>query len=194
MVVPERKHWLDYVLTIATCGAAVGAACAAWFAGYQVSISQDVEKRQLRAYVEVIFVENNNAVISFSPDKRLIFAFYMQNKGQTPAFNVKGAGHVEMIKYPIDRNFDFPLNFSEMETTLFPNNTDPHYLYLYHDVLTDSEKKQIAFEGDYRFVMYGTITYTDAFGEDHFTTMCWTYYLSAGNGYTSRCHLHNDGN
>src|SRR5579863_10137536 len=99
------------------------------------------------------------------------------------------------MKYPLDDDFKFPLKKLEpISSTLFSNNDDNNYIYSLFGDLSDVAKQQIQDGGSYRIVMYGTATYMDAFGESHFTNVCWTYRLYGDIYATTRCATHNDSN
>jgi hypothetical protein len=144
---------------VATCGAALGAAAAAWSASEQANFSQDAERRQLRAYVEVRFMDQDEfsctnagkAYVCLDPSKPLRFALSITNKALSPAYHVVDSTHSEITSYPLETSFTSQLKNPETiggtGSTLFPNGADPDYIFIDRNPISDAQKKQIA-EGD----------------------------------------------
>jgi hypothetical protein len=127
--------------------------------------SKDTAKRQLRAYLSA-------APDSIRPDFGM--KFRIENHGLTPAYRVAAiSAAVDIFPYPLPANHDF----KEISKT-----DEPAYVLAPREVMNmgagpnrtfSAEEIDHAINGiTYRFYMYGTVEYVDAFKDRHVTAFC----------------------
>jgi hypothetical protein len=175
------KHWLDYATAIFAFIAAVGAIFAAIFSGWQASVAEDTEKRQLRAYVIVksaAFAKDDSGKLKFGRQypggKELLIYYTVSNEGVTPAYDVFRQITVE---YPFANRFNFDYTdgtaaYVSKEHTFGPIITRAFSDEEVSDILKGGE------DGGKLLVFAGRITYKDIFERPWPTFFCFAYLAS----------------
>lgn len=153
------------VLTLALLGIGI----------WQVGTAQTTMRRQLRAYLHLTpgEVKSQDTGTGFRFEARP----WVHNKGQTPAYNVQYLATIRMLPHPIPAGYKFELPDHGVERsrmTLGPGQQS--YLVAVADgLLSEAEIKQVKglAPGLGRLVVYGTVTYDDAFKVRRHTDFCW---------------------
>lgn len=191
------KHWLDYATGTFAFIAAIGAIAAAVFTGCQVWIAKDTEKRQLRAYIGLVPPADNQVANAFIPPVKPIIRLTPQNFGLTPASKAVHETGMSLAPYPLPKSFGYPIQ--KLDTPPNPITIYPGPFNLAGIIagasrsLTDEEIASIQDGKTKRLYVYGTITYTDAFREPHFTNFCISFYkLTRTEVQREPCNEHND--
>jgi len=126
-------------------------------------------ERQLRAYVSC----SMTFIGSFDEESLSHFKFIIANVGQTPAFNVRHQGSIDVLEYPYAVN--------PILSPLTAKKSDPHALFPSQNLtgtaraqrlFTEAEIKAIR-AGTKRIMVYGVVTYNDAFGIRRSTKFCY---------------------
>ncbi len=135
-------------------------------------ISRDTEKRQLRAYVAPV-VRSWRGLINGKP---LGVEFAMVNYGQTPASHFTKRGTIEIMPFPLPKKYIFiiPQEPIEQVTNVFPKAENPLTGWIqYVRPFTEAEIIEITSDTTHRRAyVFGTLAYSDVFGEAHVTNYC----------------------
>jgi hypothetical protein len=162
----------------------------------QADISDDTEKRQLRAYMGV----NPGEVTNFGT-RTQIFSLTRRNVGQTPAYDVGFIGidgDILLFGSPIPPSPGCTTPKLSDLFTIFPNNPVPWDITVWNqDKFTkdkiDTVRVNESRIGGYMFMLWGTICYRDAFKKPHYTNFCYMYHGSnIGKAPFDVCLGHND--
>jgi hypothetical protein len=159
----------------------------------QLTVMQDTEHRQLRAYVGI----NPGDVEDFGVASKQRVKFIRKNFGATPAYDV-GFSAVGFGTIKIGESINTgPTGCSDNSPsagliTMFPTVELPWNILISGPVFTP-DQVQLVKSGDRQFVYWGTICYRDAFGAAHFTHYCWMYKGASMTGKDAEaCLGHND--
>ena len=131
-------------------------------------VSQDTEKRQLRAYVAPANMRTSGT------DSIIEVEFDVENFGQTPAKNCSVSGAFEILPFPLPEKhlFKIPAAPFSQNSIITPRATKPLTVKV-HRTLTAAEKTEIkSKEANSRLYVYGVLNYHDIFNEAHFTDFC----------------------
>jgi hypothetical protein len=153
----------------------------------QAAISEDTEKRQLRAYIFVAAATMHDFVVPKKPFANV----RVRNFGQTPAYDVTTDLGISLKSLAALGSFADPGHPSP-PTPLGPG-VDLHPILTADDLLTESTIAAIKADRSSYFI-FGIIRYKDAFRKDHWTRVRWVFGakdLAEGNGSVS---LYPEGN
>jgi hypothetical protein len=140
--------------------------------------SEDTAKRQLRAYIHVSRTEVRDFLNVAS------FMLQYENRGQTPAHNLKVASYVTLEPTPVSEEcFRRNLEYGS-HGTLGPGGMPQFFLKRGPRQLTESETQQLR-AGTLAILFFGQIKYEDAFEAPRTTEF--RYFISGENW------LHEDG-
>jgi hypothetical protein len=178
--------------------AAIGAIVAAGFAGCayqqakrQADISDDQERRSLRAYVIMPFVEDekhppNHLLIN--RDGTVEGWQAAKNVGQTPAYNIANYIAIRSLPRPLPLVFSFPTQKHYNQPSIEQQSTEFWNIYSRDfNVLAEAAELKSWRKAIY---LYGTIFYDDVFGHHHWSNYC--YYFLPDAWVTTDCDTHND--
>lgn len=131
---------------------------------------------QLRAYVaaEPGPIYHVNAVGS-----PLVAYLVIRNTGQTPAYEVKRTIGISLLAPPVPPRRDLLGRVRRVEGVLvLQPRAQNHILETLKRILTEGEVAKIISPGGekLRIYVFGTITYKDVFGGEHFTHYCHMYF------------------
>jgi hypothetical protein len=153
--------------------------------GYQAYIAKDTAERQLRAYISVIVEKHPDLNAAGPPETVLLF----KNVGQTPAYKVRARSifsvldggtftddEMKAVREYIDRIQGF-------ESVMFPGqefrqSAEPGVGL----PLTSNQKIKVSM-GAMTLWVNGEVSYTDAFGHNHFTRFRLFMNGAVGNRY-----------
>lgn len=156
------------ILTLALTLIAIGALCISHRA---LKISEDTEKRQLRAYIGPIPKEYgiNNGTFSIN--------ILLENFGITPAKNSKYNGEVTILPYPLPDKTIFNITVDKnMSGRIYPKAINPT-IFGMNKTFNKSEIAEIMSKNPTRTIyFYGIIVYDDIFSETHRTRYC--FYIN----------------
>ena len=178
------RLWCDPVATF-TMVLAAFTAILAFFTIRLVAVTDITAQRELRAYIGVAFEPagpGNPELRSFR-GARLETAVYVTNHGQTPARDVRFKGWCKIMPTPLPQNHEFP-DGKLPEVQHGPKACDPgHDARLYYqirsdDTVQDAELRVV----DSRLYAYGTVTYTDVFGNPCWTNFAAFYEIESSSG------------
>lgn len=130
-----------------------------------ISVTQDANRRQLRAYMVIDEIDDANRYSDVEP-----FTYFVKcrNAGQTPAYDVRVSSYIMVDKS--DRPFDYPE--PHMGGHVSRSIVGPGSLYSFSEKLgapfTADEYSQIS-DGSATIHIWGVIHYRDAFDTEHFT-------------------------
>ena len=138
-----------------------------------VTGAEDVAKRQLRAYLsgEVIKIS--------SPIEDIVSAkIKIVNHGQTPAYNVRVCGCVEIFPYPLYPNYPMPTFLNTLDNSEIVVHVKHEFVTQVVNVreLTSHERGEIVCANrmptNARFYVLGIIRYKDTFNIERHTKFC----------------------
>ncbi|UVT20930.1 MAG: hypothetical protein H8K03_03170 [Nitrospira sp.] len=145
-----------------------GATLLLWLATKDlVSGAEDASRRQLRAYVSAI-------PANLIGPHDLKFRFSMINHGQTPAYDLIDNGVLDIFPYPLPPFFAFP----ELpipppsKISLYQHHKDCFGVAQAVRYFSPDEVAKAIIGTEFRFYLYGRITYTDIFRHLHTTKFC----------------------
>jgi len=186
----KRKHtWLEK-FAVFFAGLAFGASV------WQGWVARDTEKRSLRAYV--FLVPDNEVTVDVFPSKTAIgqIEVNVRNSGQTPAYDVVANSWVALEEWPPPSDFKYtgpPDPKGDSRLILAPGGVQ-HYHTGTARPFTDQEWQEIE-AGTKSFYVYGSITYTDAFGYPRYTNFCLASAVGIDRVFKNaiaHCPRHND--
>lgn len=126
-------------------------------------IARETARRQLRAYA---FVDHKQTVIT-RPQVgiRLGWTIKIGVFGQTPAYNLRGGIHFQLVPRPLAEGFDFSKRppVTESSVTILPPGEDRHIFICGGEICTQDDLEQLN-AGTKQLLMWGWIEYNDAFG------------------------------
>jgi hypothetical protein len=154
--------------------------------GYQVFVSRDTERRQLRAYLGVSKIEMHCCALpdieqGITREIRKVITVVIKNGGQTPASDVRLRGG--QFEYPFDSlfpaNLDFDMPISNARPTAAPQTEGSEYLLPGEEKPFSIPAAALAImrtqERLSRVIIYGHVEGTDVFGDRHVTDFCKIY-------------------
>jgi hypothetical protein len=114
----------------------LAATATALFAFWQVSISRDTERRQLRAYIGVTTAPGQPIATDLLPPGRPIIQLAEKNYGLTPAYHVIQEMNTTVFSYPLPKGYRFG-DIHDYETIENHNHVtiNPGLIDLYEIVL-----------------------------------------------------------
>lgn len=169
----RRRDLHDHVNLVTLCLTLIAATCAAIFTGLQsctaqrqLAVAQDVEIRQLRAYVGLA----GATLLPLQVNKPIEVILVLHNYGQTPAYTVSNGGFAGFFAatpdgtYPIQ---DYSNQVRPAATTVYPG------IDVQFKPLSPIYETNASFESGHSvLVSYGTIYYVDAFGKARKSDYC----------------------
>jgi hypothetical protein len=153
----------------------------------QAKIAEDTEKRQLRPYVFINTTTMRDFVVGEKPNAKM----EVKNTGQTPGFDVVFDLGITL------RNFSHLGSFDDPGHPSPPTPIGPSVSLWPIGTATDPLDETIIAaikNGNAAYFVFGTITYKDAFGKDHWTKIRWIFgaaELADGSGAMS---IYREGN
>jgi hypothetical protein len=143
-------------------------------------LQREFWQRQMRAYVSVVV----GGATFQEREKRLKFAGRPKviNDGMTPAHNVKTVIKAAILKVPLPDDFDFSLPASSATAgpAIGPRQTRD-YTGIVEEYVPDQDVKGIKdLTGQRGLVVWGRITYDDAFGQPHYANFAQALYWGEG--------------
>jgi hypothetical protein len=163
----------------------------------QISVMQDTEHRQLRAYVGVIPGDVENFGI---PDETR-FKIIRKNYGMTPAydvgFSIVGYEITDINQLTIGGSSGVQGCAKKPGTeliTMFPGTELPWTVNVKGNPFTADQIDNVR-NDKLVFSFYGNVCYNDAWERPHFTDYCWTYKGTDMSGkIADGCLIHNSSN
>jgi hypothetical protein len=161
-----------------------------------LAVTQDTEKRQLRAYVGTI----PHGIDNFGDVAKQRFTLSIRNFGSTPAYDVgalisdhnvaKQGDQMGFVESTCERP-----GMREL-LTVFPGGTFTFiFTGIQHAIPKERITQVLDAESGYIFIYYGTFCYHDVFQTQHYTNYCWMF---RGKGMAAEnaegCAQHNDSN
>jgi hypothetical protein len=157
-----------------------------------VDLSRTTAERQLRAYI----VAGAKSVNINGPEDAVSVSMQIviKNTGQTPAYDLTVVSKTELLKHPIKMPFNFTLI----------SGPDPSRAVLGAGETTESESKgEKPFNGDEmmiaaepeagaRIYTWGSVTYCDVFGHQHYTNFCSSLIFDGSEAIAHTSEHHND--
>jgi hypothetical protein len=191
--IPPQKHRdvidhisnIIFVLTFfAALAAAAFTARQAYLANKQLvvarntfRVTQDTEKRQLRAHVTIFeFMVTGG----FAVNQQIIWRAKMRNFGPTPAYHVGVKGFIEVAARSPVRAYlikDYRAQTLETSYTVYPGRDEEIYPSDVHILDEEALKKFQA--GQVVYLYYGTVYYADIFGDKWATDYCFALDYAA---------------
>jgi hypothetical protein len=176
--------------------------------GYQVYISRDTERRQLRAYVAVsdfgVLCCDVDIERSGYQERKKFARIVVKNGGITPASSVQvSVGTAEYQRgLPFPSNINYGAVATAGKITVTPNGepivTPASYYILQGSVETFQSLINVpqmlrTKNGLSNTVVFGTISYIDVFGQNNYIVFCriWEVYADGADGYPD-CPEHNN--
>jgi hypothetical protein len=148
---------------------------------------------QMRAYLSI----SPGALIEQDDNKEVKIELqpWIVNNGLTPAHEVRYNAKVQVLRIPIADNFTFPLPpmAPAPSTTTVGPRQQTFMITAADDLLARNVLAELKQPGGRRLVIYGTVTYKDAFGNPWWTNFC--YFIiwgSAGQPAWIAAHRHNE--
>jgi hypothetical protein len=133
--------------------------------GLQFSLSNDVSRRQLRAYIIV----TPNFMVAFDDKAPARFRALLRNDGLTPAFRVTHKLAIALIPFPIPAEVYLPEppGLDKTEFVIFPRDSiTAEYANVYSFTpaeIADIKAARVA------IAVFGTVFYEDIFKKKHWT-------------------------
>ena len=135
-------------------------------------ISQDTEKKQLRAYLALDNMQTSGSgtVINVK--------FNVENFGQTPAKNCYISGNLAIMPFPLPSNHVFPIPPTKFKQSsiITPRATKPSTVDVHATVTPDEKKEIFSTNSERRLYLFGVLNYQDIFNDYHFLKFC--YFLN----------------
>jgi hypothetical protein len=137
----------------------------AFFGFWQVIISRNTARRQLRAYLSM----KPKLFGNFGTAIPVTIEFLTKNHGQTPAFNISQIFQIEVLPNPLPEGFRFPQPTIIVSTnhTIFPAD-DAKTWFNHPRPLTVAEVAAVS-NNSHRIHVWGIAYYRDAFGRSQKT-------------------------
>jgi hypothetical protein len=173
---------------------------------WQVCISRDTARRQLRAYVSIETIYIHNIGIEpppiqgqgpiqpgpwiYKPDIGPIFTITIKNFGQTPAYETSHWTHICFREFPLTSNLVVPPIPFRPKTTIPPGA--PIQVIPNMDRPLTSEQITQLKTGTHAVYILGEITYKDAFGEPRYTKF--RYFYNKYSGIPTSAAVYKEGN
>jgi hypothetical protein len=152
-----------------------------------VALAADTAKRQLRAYVTVVYSAKQKPERMDSPPS---FYVTLRNAGNTPAYGLTSGMLIVLGDYPDDKSvYDLPL--APRQITLGPR--DEKTLGGQWGQGLTAEQTNALSQRRLAFYLVGRIEYRDAFGEPRYTNFKYVDIPGAASGLTA-CAEGNDAN
>lgn len=157
---------------------AIGTGVIALFSVLQYRLSRIGAKKQLRSYLNVIFKYVDDPENQNKRNKTgMEFTVYIKNTGQTPAYTVTCQSKVELLDWPLPKNFKFVYEQEEDDFCDFGNTLgagEEKCAFPTADrYFTKAEMKE--FKGvspSKRIYVHGILNYFDIFKKSHYTNFC----------------------
>jgi hypothetical protein len=150
-----------------------------------VSASDEVSKRELRAYLTVVigtafFQERRDEAkggdLKFESDPLLV------NTGRTPARNITFKARAAILPVPLPQGINLPDAPDEgIGGSILGPQQNANLFAIVDGFCADKEVDSIKYaKGDKGLYVWGRVTYEDVFGENHFTLFCQHIYWNLG--------------
>ena len=151
-----------------------------WFATRDlVKGAEAASRRQLRPYVVI-----DSTDLEEQMDTHEVFMQKLKiiNKGQTPAYNLRGISKWILAEHPLPHDFDFEITMLPNQSFMMlgPGQDTGHNSHAdgpFHPI----EIIKIKSSGPWRLYNYGAFKYEDFFGTEYWTNFCyyfdWEYRL-----------------
>jgi hypothetical protein len=146
-----------------------------------VAASDEVSKRELRAYLTVVIGsatfqerrnQNKGGDLKFAANPLIV------NTGQTPARNITFKVRAAIMPIPLPKEINLPEAPDDgVGGSILGSQQNAHMFAVVDGFCADKEVDSIKYiKGDKGLYVWGRVTYEDAFGEDHFTRFCQHVY------------------
>ncbi len=129
------------------------------FDSSQLNLSRDIPERQLRAYVGIIFGEDQSARDTARTQ------YIIKNTGQTPAFHVESSFRMQIL--PTNNSYFDPAIVGGRASYATISPGDPYFIAP-RFVIADYQKAMLD-SRDLSLFMWGIIKYRDVFDIAHYT-------------------------
>ena len=122
-----------------------------------------ISELQSRAYLSVEFLgmvpQNTATGMRFEPRRTIV------NRGNTPAYKVKVVARADVVPFPVrdDYPFDLPAIEEEGAGSIIASTLTKIVSAVVPDIYPDAEVTRIKAGGEIRILMWGKVTYEDAF-------------------------------
>lgn len=136
-----------------------------------VATLKDVTARQLRAY---LVVDINNGYFQ-DRERNIKFGVNptLHNAGQTPAHKMTYWATAKIMPFPLPETFDFPTPKNPpIRPMLLGPRQSVELNAIVDDFVPDEEVVEIKNGVSRRVYIWGVVTYTDVFNEEHSTKFC----------------------
>lgn len=151
-----------------------------------VSASDEVSKRELRAYLTVIiglatFQERRDE--DKGGDLKFDCRPVLVNTGRTPARNITFKARAAIMPIPLPQGINLPDAPDEgIGGSILGPQQNANMFAVVDGFCADKEVDSIKyFKGDKGLYVWGRVTYEDVFGENHFTLFCQHIYWNLGD-------------
>jgi hypothetical protein len=151
-----------------------------------ITASEDVAKRELRAYLTVVigaaFFQQRRSDAD-GGDLRFECRPLIVNTGQTPARNVTFKARAAIMQMHSVKNAHLPEDPDEgFGGSIIGSQQNATMSAVVEDYCADDEVDSIKYaRGDKCLLAWGRVTYEDVFGEEHFTRFCQGIYWDLQN-------------
>lgn len=189
----QDPNGLIAIVTIIIALIGFGALCISYRA---VHISEDAEKRQLRAYVTpaISWTSISGSVLDVK--------FTIVNFGQTPAKNCTISGDGAILPFPLPALYKFqipPAPYAQ-KARIDPKTgaATPYEVPIKRTFNSVKFAEILSKDISHRFYYFGVLNYQDVFGKSHFTKFCsfltleFTPEKHVGTYTWSDCDQHNE--
>jgi hypothetical protein len=168
----------------------------AGFGLWQVIISRNTARRQLRAYVFLDPAKAFTFVRRPSTATTVEIEIHIKNLGATPAHDLVTKSWITVDVWPMPKEFAFtgPPGEGPVSNSVVPPGGTAHFHVGTGRPFTVTELAAIE-KGDLRVYIYGSIKYKDAFNRPHWTNFCQASTALAKEGFSTamaKCDRHND--
>lgn len=155
--------------------------------------ARESSERQLRAYVFVAAQAisaspRRDIMLPIQSNSNALAHMVFKNTGQTPAYDVRIYGEIDLVPWPIEQSTLTAINFnnSNISSSTLGSGQDTHKISLFSRLgsiqpanLSDVEYQGLL-SGSLALVAHGEVRYLDAFGKQR-----WTRYRTFVGGFYS---------
>jgi hypothetical protein len=156
----ERKHWLEYAIFVFVVLTTIATFTAAWYTRKQWITADEVQQRQLRAYLGITSID-------YDKKNEGYLTVVVSNGGLTPAHNVVVDSTVGVMEGVVDIPKELALatriatNSTTNGTIILPQKAVSFYVIFDFSKLDEVAEKKIT------LLFYGYVDYVDVYGSKH---------------------------
>jgi hypothetical protein len=196
----RRQYRQTFLLTVVVAAVGVIQVVAMWLTYW---LMRRTAQRQLRAYIGIDGMD----YLPQGDGRALSYEIKLRNYGLTPAYGVSATTTRDILKYPLSATYKLieapdadqavgaPPSYMTMHPgelrTVTSSVRDPRFS---DEAITGFQDSTDGSPDQTQLYCFGTITYRDAFGRDHWARYCKSfggdYYKRYKKG--STCHLYNE--